>query len=288
MGSRDRGRARRRVWLIIGLTVALTLAATGATALAATQTAQSGNVTATFKFTGSYPNYTGLHLSIAQGTSVFYDQPVVSSLCGKYCAPGSPSGKESSVHVLDLEHDGQPDVVLDLFSGGAHCCFIEQIFSFDPGTMTYVMTQHDFGDPGEEIVDLGHDGRYEFFTADDAFAYEFTDFAASGLPIQILTFSGRHFVNVTRDYPALIARDAARWMKAFKNMAKQHYSDSVGVVAAWAADEELLGHAKLVNRFLARQAKLGHLNSALSPQEPSGARFATRLLRFLRTHGYIG
>ena len=30
-------------------------------------------------------------------------------------------------------------------------------------------------------------------------------------------------------------------------MAKQHYSDSVGVVAAWAADEELLGHVKLVN-----------------------------------------
>jgi hypothetical protein len=272
---------------VIGVVTLLSLIVAPA-APAATQTAQLGDVSATFTFAGSYPNYTGLHLSITQGSTVFYDQPVVSSVCGKYCAPGSPSAKESSVHVLDLEHNGQPDVLLDLYSGGAHCCSIEQVFSFDPGAMTYVMTQHDFGDPGDEIVDLRHDGAYEFLTADDSFAYEFTDFAASGLPIEVLTFSGRHFFDVTLHYPKLIARDAARWMKAFNGMAKQHYSDSVGVAAAWAADEELLGHAKLVNRFLSRQVALGHLNSALSPQEPSGAKFVAKLRRFLRTHGYVG
>jgi hypothetical protein len=277
----------RRLSVIVCVATMLSLLGAPA-AMATTQTAQSGNVTATFTFNGSYPNFTGLQLSIAQGSTVYYDQPVVSKLCGTYCAPGSPSGKTSSVHVLDLEHDGQPDVVLDLYSGGAHCCWIEQIFSFDPGTMTYAMNQRDFGDPGDEIVDLRHDGRYEFLTADDSFAYEFTDFAASGLPIQILTFSDRHFFNVTRQYPRLIARDAARWMKAFKSMAKQHYADSVGVVAAWAADEELLGRVKLVNTFLAKQLKAGHLNGALSPQEPGGAKFVAKLRRFLRTHGYLG
>jgi hypothetical protein len=277
----------KRAFLITTVTTALLLVAAPA-ALATTQTAQSGNVTATFTFSGSYPNFNGLRLTIAQGSSVLYDEPVVSKLCGVYCAPASPSGNTSSVHALDLEHNGQPDVLLDLYSGGAHCCWIEQIFSFDPGTMTYAMTQHDFGDPGEQIVDLRNNGQYEFLTADDWFAYEFTDFAASGLPIQILTFSDRHFSNVTRQYPKLITRDAARWMKAFNSMAKQHYSDSVGVVAAWAADEELLGHAKLVNTFLARQLKAGHLNSPLSPQEPGGAKFVAKLRKFLRTHGYLG
>jgi hypothetical protein len=277
----------RRSVLILFAVIALSLLAAPA-ALAATQTAQSGDVSATFTSTGSYPNFAGLHLSIAQGSTVFYDQPVVSSACGKYCAPGSPSGKESSVHVLDLEHNGQPDVLLDLYSGGAHCCWIEQVFSFDPGTMTYAMTQHNFGDPGEEIVDLAHNGRFEFLTADDSFAYEFTDFAASGLPIQILTFSGGHFFNVTRQYPKLVARDAARWMKAFNGISKQHYSDSVGVVAAWAADEELLRRVQSVNRFLSRQLALGHLNSALAPEEPGGAKFVAKLRRFLRTHGYLG
>jgi len=275
----------KRPLVILSVVTALSLLAAPA-ALATTQTAQSGNVTATFTFSGSYPNFTGLQLTIAQGSMVFYDEPVTSKLCGSYCAPASPSGNESSVHVLDLEHNGQPDVLLDLYSGGAHCCWIEQIFSLDPGTMTYAVTQHDFGDPGEEVVDLRHDGRYEFLTADDSFAYEFTDFAASGLPIQILTFSGGHFSSVTRQYPKLVARDAARWMKAFSAMAKQHYSDSVGVVAAWAADEELLGHGKLVNAFLAKQLKAGRLNSALSPEEPGGARFVAKLRKFLRAHGY--
>ena len=277
----------KRALRIAVVVTALSLAFAPA-ALATTQTAESGNVTATFTFSGSYPNFTVLHLTIAQGSTVFYDEPVTSKLCGSYCAPASPSDKTSSVHILNVEHDGQPDVVLDLYNGNTHCCSIEQIFSFDPGTMTYAMTQHYFGDPGEEIVDLGHNGRYQFLTADDAFAYEFTDFAASGLPIQIFTFSHRHFFNVTRHYPKLIARDAARWLKAFNSMATQHYPDSVGVVAAWAADEELLGHVKLVNSFLAMQLKAGHLNSALSPEEPGGARFVAKLRKFLRTHGYLG
>ena len=272
----------------LGCAIAAFSLAAAPAALATTQTAQSGNVSATFTFSGKYPNYAGLRMTIAQGGTILYDQPVVSELCGKYCAPGAPSGKQQSVHVLDLEHNGQPDVLLDLYSGGAHCCWFEQVFSFDPGTMTYFVTQHDFGDPGDQLVDLGHDGRFEFLTADDSFAYEFTDFAASGLPIQIVTFSGRHFTRVTRQYPKLIARDAARWLKAFHSMARQHYSDSVGVVAAWAADEELLGHVRLVNRFLAKQVRAGHLNSALSPEEPGGAKFVAKLRKFLRTRGYAG
>ena len=75
-------------------------------------------------------------------------------------------------------------------------------------------------------------------------------------------------------------------MRAFKSQAKSHYSDTVGVVAAWAADEDMLGHSKLVARFLARQARLGHLNSALSPDEPSGKKFVRALQKMLRKDGY--
>jgi hypothetical protein len=255
-------------------------------ALAKTETAHGGNVTATFSFQGKYPNYHGQRLEIAQSGTVFYDEPVTSKFCGRLCAPYTSVTGKSAVDVADLEHNGQPDVVLDLYSGGAHCCTIVQIFSFDPGTMTYVETETNFGDPDVQIVDLRNNGRFELLTADDSFAYEFTDFAGSGMPIEILTFSGGHFTDVTRSYPALVARNAALWLKAFKQMAEQHYSDSVGVVAAWAADEDLLGHVKLVNTYLAGQAKLGHLNSALYPHE-SGQRFIAKLKRFLRTRGYL-
>lgn len=255
-------------------------------AQAATQASTFGDVTATFTFEGTFPNFSGESLTIARGGTVYYNEPVGSRLCGKYCGPLSTSPRHPSVHVLNLEPGGEPDVVLDLYSGGAHCCSIEQIFSFDPVTMTYLETQRDFGDPGERIVDLGHNGRYEFVTADDAFAYEFTDYAASGLPIEILTFSQRHFVDVTRSYPKLIAQDASRWLHVFSSMASVHYRDSVGVIAAWAADEDQLGHETLVSSYLAQQAGEGHLNSPLHPSE-SGTAFISKLGKFLRRHGYV-
>jgi hypothetical protein len=271
------------------LITALVLAASAVAApaaLATTQTASAGSVTATFTFTGAFPNYSGLHLTIAQSGSVLYNQPVRSKTCGKFCAPGATGAHASSVHIIDLDHTGQPNVVLDIFSGGAHCCSIEQVFTFDPATRIYTKAEHNFGDPGDRIEDLGHDGHFEFLTADDAFAYAFTDFAASGLPLQILTFSGGRFHDVTNRYPALIRKDAATWLKAFKGMAREHYADSVGVIAAWAADEYRLGRRAAANRYLAQQARAGHLKSALGRSVPQGQRFVAALRKFLRRHGY--
>lgn len=272
---------RTRVCLLVLLGAAVLVPTAGAS----TQTAQSGQVTASFSFSGHYPSYSGERLTIARGGQVVYNQPVVSSFCGSQCAPGSPSGQQPSVHVLDLETNGEPDVVLDLFSGGAHCCSVEQIFSFDPVTGSYVKTERNFGDPGEQIVDLARNGRYEFLTADDAFAYEFTDYAASGLPIQILTFANRRFTDVTRSYPRLIARDAKIWLQAFTGLRRYRYMDSVGVIAAWAADEYLLGHNRLVTRFLSAQERAGHLSAG--DGQPGGKRFLADLRRFLRRHGYL-
>lgn len=272
--------------ILIAALVLASFALLAPAALATTQTASGGPVTATFTFSGTFPSYTGLHLTIAQSGSVLYDQPVTSKSCGSICAPGTTTPKASSVHVIDLNHTGQPNVVLDLFTGGAHCCWVEQVFTFDPGTMTYAKAERNFGDPGANIEDLKHDGHFEFVSADAAFGYAFTDFAASGFPLQILTFSGSRFQDVTNSYPALIRKDAARWLKAFKGMARQHYADSVGVIAAWAADEYRLGKRAAANRFLHQQASAGHLNSPLGRSVPQGQRFVAALQRFLRRHGY--
>ncbi len=225
-------------------------------ALATTETAQAGNVTATFTFQGTFPNYDGQNLEITQGATVFYDEPVASKFCGTLCTPYMGITGKSAVDV----------------------------FSFDPGTMTYVKTERNFGDPQARIVEERHNGRYEFLTADDSFAYQFTDFAASGLPIEVESFSDRRFTDVTRRYPRLVAKDAAFWLRAFERMASDNYQDSVGVIAAWAADEDLLGHVKLVNTYLAQQAAAGHLNGAFTP---GGARFIASLQKFLRRRGYL-
>lgn len=271
---------------LITLVVFAAFAGLAPAALATTQTASQGAVTATFSYTGHYPNYSALDLSITKSGVVLYHQAVHSKACGKFCAPGATGAKASSVQVIDLDHIGQPNVVLNLYTGGAHCCSVQQIFTFDPGTMTYAETERDFGDPGARIEDLNHDGRFEFVTADDRFAYAFTDFAASGLPLQILTFTGSRFQDVTNSYPALIRKDAATWLKAYRQLDHGHDIDSVGVIAAWAADEYRLGKAAAANRYLHQQANAGHLKSALGGSVPQGQKFVAKLQTFLRRHGY--
>ncbi|MHB8657029.1 MAG: hypothetical protein ACYC91_03595 [Solirubrobacteraceae bacterium] len=265
-------------WLVTAL-----LAASPAVALATTQSAHSGAVSARFTFAGTFPKFTRLQLVIANSGHTLYDRPVSAKNCGvPYCGPAESGPHQSSVHVLDLESNGRPDVVLDLFTEGAHCCTIEQVFSFDPRKHTYVKTERNFGDPGAQIRDLGHNGRLEFLTADDSFAGAFTSYAGSGLPIEILTFRGGRFTDVTRHYPGRIRADAAIWWSAFRH----NLGDGVGLIAAWAADQDLLGREALVTRSLDQQARQGHLRSALGGGEPSGMKFVAALQRFLRAHGY--
>ena len=265
---------RRGVAIAAVLVVAL---AAAPAASATTLRAHAGSVAATLTTKG-HPPAIAQRLTITRGGKVAYDQPVSSKYCATSCI--APRG---ALRVVDLEHDGRPDVVLELFSGGAHCCTILQIFSWSRTTRSYVETQRNFGDPGVRIADLAHNGRYQLVTADDSFAYEFAAYAFSGLPIEIFRFSHRHFTNVTRRYPKLIARDAAVWLKAYKSTAPS-YQDSAGLIAAWAADKDLLGNSKLVSRYLSHEAAAGHLKST---GQASGRKFVAKLQKFLRAHGYL-
>jgi len=274
-------------WVAAIVVVVASLFSSISTAAAATQTVTKENVTATFTYHGTAPLTQNSHLKISLNGKVVYDQAVISKWCGKVCSPNVIAGARTVVHVVHLQKKGLPSVVLDLYSGGAHCCAIEQVYSFTSNSAAVQKTEHNFGDPGVHLVKLGAHGSFELLSADDTFAYAFTDYAASGLPIELLSFSHDAFHNVTRSFPNLIAKDANQWMSAFRAQASTHYQDSVGLVAAWAADEDMLGHAAAVASFLANQAKAGHLNSALSPFNPSGQKYVIALQKFLRKHGYL-
>jgi hypothetical protein len=249
------------------------------------QRASSGALAATYSFSGNYPNYGTETVTIRDAGRLVYSAPVRAPDCGTHCAPGSPGHNGHSLRFAVLAAGAKPSLVLNLYSGGAHCCTIAQVFAPSRGPR-WTVTSHSFGDPGYRLTDLNHDGAFEFMTADDRFAYAFTDYAGSGLPLQILTFTNGRFTDITRSHPALIARDASTWMRAFQDQRRSHYADTTGVVAAWAADEDNLGHEATVARFLNQQAHAGHLNSELKPQVPVGQRFVTALGRFLEKLGY--
>jgi hypothetical protein len=239
-----------------------------AAAQATTVSAGRGAVTASFKYHGRAGSFSGLRLAITRAGAVAYDKAVSSRYCDSECWPSQGSG--SPLHVLDLNHDGTLEVVLDLYTGGAHCCTLEQVFV--PAGATYRPVEHEFGAPGAVLEDLLHDGRREFVSADDAFAYAFTDYADSGLPLEILAFARGHFSDVTRHFPALISRDAARWLRRYR----RNLTNGEGYIAAWTADEYLLGRGAAVRSKLDAERRAGHITRS----------FVNSLLRFLRGHGY--
>jgi hypothetical protein len=269
----------RRTLIPIALAAGLLLPAT---ASAKQVVVHHDGRTAVVSYTGSPPSYRNLELVITRGPYTVYRGRLSARQCGHECWPQIGT-TQKVVQFAGLDGPGSADVVVNLYTGGAHCCSIAEVFRPSAALNgDYVLAAtHDFGDPGDRLQRL--DGRLVFVTGDDSFAYAFTDFADSGLPLQIRRLSGVTFRDVTAEYPALVRRDAARWLTAY-HRAKR--SNDVGLIAAWAADEATLGHWPSAHAYLVAQARAGHLNSGFGASE-SGMRFIAKLHALLRRDRYL-
>lgn len=275
--------AHRR--LLAVLIPALALPAVTGSALAAPSAAPAAaqhSVAATLKATGK-----GIarkyHLSIALDGRTALAQVVTSGACPADCVATGLGAGQPPIKAVALRAYDTPDVILGLYTGGAHCCFVDQVYRLNEATGTFTKIEHDFLDAGAAIKDLKGDLNYEFESADARLSNSgFTDFADSPAPIQIWTVSHNKFQDVTRRYPGLIAKDAARWLTSFR----AHTRNGRGRIAAWAADEYLLGRRARVKSELAGALKAGHLGVPASFGGPSPARFVGQLQALLRKLGY--
>jgi hypothetical protein len=257
-------------------------------AQARTESASQGAVTATFSYRKSGDlEWTGLRLTIVRaGTTLFDGAPDVRQCPEPYCVPAGAFGTSgaTSVRVRDLDGDGEPEVVLELYTGGAHCCLYAQVYRLRAGASGYDTTIHDFGDPGFALGDLDGDGRPEFRSADFRFDYAFSSFASSGMPVRIWRFQAGRFLDVTASFPARIRRDAALWWRGYRRRRARTDGEQLGLVAAWAGDEYRLGRRAHVLAVLRREARHGRLKGP----GLHGSRFIRSLDRFLRRLGYRG
>jgi hypothetical protein len=277
-----------RLRLIAGLLVTAALVAVAVSALvgpavaAPAHPAVAGHVNATLGING-HGTHKRLRLTITLDGATRLDAIVTSRSCPGGCSAVGLGTSKAPLRVVALRHGAVPDVIVGLYSGGAHCCFIDQVYRLDPNTNRFVKIEHDFLDSGARILDLNGDNSYEFLSADARISNAgFTDFADSPAPLQIFTVQRNAFRDITRKYPARLKADAARWLKAFHH----HYGNGRGFIAAWAADEDLLGHPGLVSSQLAGALKAGHLRVPRSFGGPSAAKFVTQLQALLRRLGY--
>jgi hypothetical protein len=276
----------RRTLIPLAMIAGLILPASAAagTSAGGSATAHGGGLVATVTYSGKIPNFHDMHLKIVKHHRTLYSGAIRDKACGSRCWPLSGTG-QPTVRLANLDRTGVDDVLLNLYTGGAHCCSVLQVFRPSAAMNgRYVLaTRYDFGDPGYRLQWLG--GAPRFVTADDSFAYAFTDYAASGMPVKVLALKGVRFVDVTAKYPALVRSDAAKWMKAYRKQASSHYQDSVGVMAAWVADEANLGRYSQAIAYAKAQAKAGHLHSGLG-RNMGGKRFVAALQKLLKRDGY--
>jgi hypothetical protein len=243
-----------------------------------TVTKSSGGVTAVMTVEKRKTKYDiadsrNLHLKVTVDGKTILDKSLCTPLrCG--------IGTEQTLSLHKLS-GGTPDAVVDYYTGGAHCCFWSLIVAPTGKTIT-----HDWGDPGYRIV--RYKGVPQLVSGDDRFAYTFTSFAGSGMPVQVwaITPDGElnHpdvLENVTQTRLDLVRKDAAQWWKAYVT---QRGADVRGVLAAWCADEYRLGQKTTCDAELAEALKKGWIKGV--PDWPSNAKYIALVHKDLAAWGY--
>ena len=246
--------------------------------------ARSRNVKATITYTERDFLYETLRVSVARAGQKALDVPIQRIGC-----PDCAGSRPVDVAVRDLD-GGEPEVLFDLYTGGAHCCAVSLILRWDPGAHRYRSTFALWGNYGRRLADLDHDGRPEFSAFDERFLYEYTAYVFSSAPVRIVSYRGGKLVDVTRRFPAQIRKNAALNLGYYRKGRKDiKHTDVRAFVAAYVADEYLLGDTAEARRVLDQALQRGDLGRGKTMLGwPAGKAFVAKLMHDLRRWGYIG
>ncbi|MEW5826520.1 MAG: VCBS repeat-containing protein [Candidatus Bipolaricaulota bacterium] len=112
----------------------------------------------------------------------------------------------------DINGTGYPDLIIETYSGGAHCCFAVAVYDLSSTLVSIDVPASPGGNAPGGFVDLNGDGVFEFETRDDSFAYTYCCFADSPATLAILEYSPAEgkYVPASYRYPNLYQDEIAR------------------------------------------------------------------------------
>jgi hypothetical protein len=277
---------RRLIPLLILLLVVL--ASPAAAADVETATAELGAVRAELTWEPGLPSTTKPSLKITRSGQEFVSEP---ARCPTgeddklFCEQPGVLRDHKPILARDLDGDGEPEVLVEMYTGGAHCCVISRIYRFDGAGYSSVRT--DWADTGFRLRDVEGDGKVELVTADPRFAYAFTSFADSAFPVQVYAYEAGELDDVSAGYPQLIRRDARSWWHTYTTSRRGGDArDARGVLAAWLADKYRLGEAADGWRRIRRALRRGDLRAGGG--WANDEKYVRLLRRSLRAWGYTG
>ena len=275
--------------------VLVLLAAAPAVAETKVESASSGPVTASLTYDykksryGSY-EFSNMHVTVDRA-----GVRLVDTALGKecdYCTAWPASGAQrgvSSVTVRDLDGDGEPEVLIDLFTGGANCCFYTQSYRYDAAQNAYIGKVLRPGGSFEyRLKDLDGDGVPEFKSVDYRFAYKYGSNVDTPRPLQIFDWNQGKLVDVTIGFRTLAAADADVMYKGYLRYRRVKGANVRGLLAAYLADSYNARNGRVAWRRVVAAYRRGDLNRrAKGEVGPFGKAYLTSLRRFLTKLGYL-
>jgi hypothetical protein len=271
--------------IFVTLAASLVIPAAAA-AVTHTENARLGQVSARLTYDESPAGEFGnLRLTIFRGAAALLDYQVPGPCSGPCSALPGGGGQRRSIDVRELNGDSEPEVILDVNTGGAHCCDWAYVYSYVAAQNRYALTQRDFGDPGYRLVKLGDGRPVGFLGFDYRFAYAFTDYADSEFPPQLFRFARGDFIDETRSHPSSIRANARRLLREYRRQRGRR--DVRGVLAAYAADQYLLGRGAAGLRTVRRALRRRDVRRLEFSGWPRGGSYLRALRKQLRAWGYI-
>ena len=108
-----------------------------------------------------------------------------------------------SIKDYDLNKDGKKEILIEMYSGGAHCC--TSLYASEISGNGFVLSDSiNWGNSFYEIEDIDNDGKYEIAGVNDMFAYAFTNYAESRFSLLIYGYENNKFTDITGRFSSRI------------------------------------------------------------------------------------
>jgi hypothetical protein len=194
-------------------------------------------------------------LQVTSGAKVLYRGTVEGGGALTLGQPGADDIPEIA-NGTDVTGRGHPDLIVSLFTGGAHCCTSHYLYELAP-TVRLMARFYDGDDDLAHFARDAKDRKYYYYTADWTFAYWPTCFACSPSEEVILRFvddanGGAYHIALDKMLKPSPAQ--AVWNKELRTAQKAVNDGAVNDMgqAMWGVVLDLLytGHSDLAWKFV--------------------------------------